>query len=223
MSQIGTTSIDSLPVADVDVVNEQNQTIQINTHDKNVVLDDKVKQLQDQRKELDNQRRATPLYDAGERELPHSSTQPSMNVNEFVSGIQKASNSGALRLPSRDIPQDTMAHTNDQEIQSNFIPQTNTTDYITEHQTTEDILRLNSRKQGDTETLDKIYSEISLPLMVAVFYFLYQLPIVRKTLLSTFPMCYTKAGDMNMTGFVLNSSLFGFAVYVTHKIIKYLS
>jgi hypothetical protein len=203
MAQIGTTSIDSLPISDVDVVSIPN--IQLNTTDKNVVLDDKVKQLQEQRKELD------------------TSNTPQLNVNEFVSGIQKASSSGALRLPSRDIPQDTLSITNDQQVHSNFVPQHTNNDYITEHQTTEEILRLNAKKQNDNETLDKIYSEISLPLMIAVFYFLYQLPIVRKTLFSTFPMCYSKSGDMKMSGFLLNSTIFGLAVYGTHKLVKYLS
>jgi hypothetical protein len=36
-------------------------------------------------------------------------------------------------------------------------------------------------------------------------------------------MCYTKGGDMNMTGFLLNSAVFGLAVYGTHKLVKYLS
>lgn len=215
MAQIGTTSIDSLPVADVDtsydVSTQDVQRVQL--QEKNVVLDDKLKQLQENRKQLDNnvkQQQAT------------ENTQ--LNLNEFVSGIQKASSSGALRLPSRDIPQDTTQHTNDQQIQPNFVPPTNaSTDYITEHQTTEEILRLNARKENDNQTLDKIYSEISLPLMIAVFYFLYQLPIVRKTLLNTFPRCYTKSGDMNMTGFLLNSAIFGLAVYGTHKLVKYLS
>jgi hypothetical protein len=207
MAQIGTTSIDSLPISDVDVVANSIPNIQLNTTDtdKNVVFDDKVKQLQEQRKELD------------------TSNTPQLNVNEFVSGIQKASSSGALRLPSRDIPQDTLPITNDQQVHSNFVPQHTNNDYITEHQTTEEILRLNAKKQNDNETLDKIYSEISLPLMIAVFYFLYQLPIVRKTLFSTFPMCYSKSGDMNMSGFLLNSTIFGLAVYGTHKLVKYLS
>jgi hypothetical protein len=205
MAQIGTTSIDSLPISDVDVVADNIPNVQLNTTDKNVVLDDKVKQLQEQRKQLD------------------TSNIPQLNVNEFVSGIQKASSSGALRLPSRDIPQDTLSITNDQQVHSNFVPQHTNNDYITEHQTTEEILRLNAKKQNDNETLDKIYSEISLPLMIAVFYFLYQLPIVRKTLFSTFPMCYSKSGDMNMSGFLLNSTIFGLAVYGTHKLVKYLS
>jgi hypothetical protein len=210
MAQIGTTSIDSLPIANVDVASHTTKLDTIN--DNNVILEDKVKQLQEQRKELERQ-----------PQTQQQQQQPNMNVNEFVSGIQKASSSGALQLQSRDIPQDTMIHTNDQQVQSNYVPVSNTNDYITEHQTTEEILRINSRKNGEAETLDKIYSEISLPLMVAVFYFLYQLPIVRKTLLSTFPMCYTKTGDMNMSGFILNSSLFGLAIYGTHKFIKYLS
>lgn len=220
MAQIGTTSIDSLPVADVD--NRLNTSYNVSPQDvpqlqiteKNVVLDDKLKQLQENRKQLDN--------NVMQQQPPTENTQ--LNLNEFVSGIQKASSSGALRLPSRDIPQDTIEHTNDQQIQPNFVPPTNiSSDYITEHQTTEEILRLNARKENDNQTLDKIYSEISLPLMIAVFYFLYQLPIVRKTLLNTFPRCYTKSGDMNMTGFLLNSAIFGLAVYGTHKLVKYLS
>jgi hypothetical protein len=212
MSQIGTTSIDSLPVADVDVAVANDTISNVHATEKNVILDDKVKQLQEHRKQLDSS-----IAPVGQH--------VQLNVNEFVSGIQKASTSGALRLPSRDIPQDTLTITNDEQVHTNFVPQSSnlTTDYITEHQTTEDILRLNARKQSENETLDKIYSEISLPLMIAVFYFLYQLPIVRKTLFNTFPMCYTKGGDMNMTGFLLNSAVFGLAVYGTHKLVKYLS
>lgn len=212
MADIGTTSIDSLPIANV--IDEKVQ----NT---NIVIDDKLKQLQEDRKQLEQQPQTQQPQQQPQQKQEEINQQ--LNVNEFVSGIQKASSSGALRLPSRDIPQDTLPHTNDEQIQPNFVPPSTTTDYITQHQTTEEILRLNSKKQNENETLDKIYSEISLPLMIAVFYFLYQLPIVRKTLLNTFPSCYSKAGDMNMSGFLLNSGLFGLAVYGTHKLVKYLS
>ena len=43
-------------------------------------------------------------------------------INQIVSGIQQASASGATLLPSRDIPMNPSAVTNDAFIQPNFVP-----------------------------------------------------------------------------------------------------
>ena len=61
-------------------------------------------------------------------------------MNEFVSGIQQASASGAMSLPSRDVPQNTV-HFSDEEVKPNFVPQTEQqSDYIQNTDTEQDIL-----------------------------------------------------------------------------------
>ena len=52
---------------------------------------------------------------------------------------------------------------------------------------------------------------------------MYQLPVVRKMFLSTLPMCYGKSGDINLTGRLINSLLFGAVIYGSSKLVQQLS
>ena len=60
------------------------------------------------------------------------------NMNEFVSGIQKAQEKGMLSLPSRDIPMDQKEIVQDEQVKPNYIP-TNT-DYIDDFETRKEIM-----------------------------------------------------------------------------------
>ena len=99
---ISTTSLDSLPMGD------SNENITIKTEEKNVVIDNKMQELQQQRDAEINQK---------------PSRTPSMDVNEFVSGLQKATSSGMTQLPSRDIPIDQNAVLKDEQVKPNFVPE----------------------------------------------------------------------------------------------------
>ena len=199
---ISTTSLDSLPMGD------SNENITIKTEEKNVVIDNKMQELQQQR-------------DAEINQKPNRS--PSMDVNEFVSGLQKATSSGMTQLPSRDIPIDQNAVLKDEQVKPNFVPEGSPTDYITEHQTSEEIIKQNAKKQKSADNLDIIFSELSLPLMIAVLYFMYQLPVVRRAFLKTLPMCYSKSGELKLTGYLVNSIVFGAIIYLISKVMNQLS
>ena len=199
---ISTTSLDSLPMGD------SNENITIKTEEKNVVIDNKMQELQQQR-------------DADINQKP--SRTPSMDVNEFVSGLQKATSSGMTQLPSRDIPIDQNAVLKDEQVKPNFVPEGSPTDYITEHQTSEEIIKQNAKKQKSADNLDIIFSELSLPLMIAVLYFMYQLPVVRRAFLKTLPMCYSKSGELKLTGYLVNSIVFGAIIYLISKVMSQLS
>ena len=142
--------------------------------------------------------------------------------NELITGIQKASANGMLGLPSRDIPMDKNTVTTDESVKPNFIPQ-QSNDYITEHVTSEEIIRQNAKKQQTKDAWDDIYAEISLPLLIAVFYFMYQLPAVRKIFMNTLPMCYGKGGDMNLSGRIVNCLVFGGVIYASSKLVTQIS
>ena len=199
---ISTTSLDSLPIGD------SNENITIKTEEKNVVIDNKMQELQQQRDAEINQK---------------PSRSPSMDVNEFVSGLQKATSSGMTQLPSRDIPIDQNAVLKDEQVKPNFVPEGSPTDYITEHQTSEEIIKQNAKKQKSADNLDIIFSELSLPLMIAVLYFMYQLPVVRRAFLKTLPMCYSKSGELKLTGYLVNSIVFGAIIYLIFKVMSQLS
>jgi hypothetical protein len=142
--------------------------------------------------------------------------------NELISDIQKASANGMLGLPSRDIPMDKAVISSDEQVKPNFIP-VQSNDYITEHVTSEEIIRQNAKKQQSKDAWDDVYAEISLPLLIAVFYFMYQLPAVRRTFLNALPMCYSNGGDVNLSGRLINCLVFGVVIYASSKLVSHIS
>tara|TARA_A100001011_G_scaffold128044_1_gene135079 strand:- start:9813 stop:10409 length:597 start_codon:yes stop_codon:yes gene_type:complete len=194
-NSIGTTVIESLPTAEA--IGQEN--IQLTTKDlsenSNVIVDNAADRLQEQRQ---------------------------LDQNEFVKGLQQAASTGSTSLPSRDIPIDKTTITQDKQTKPNFVPE-GPSDYITEHQTSDEIIRQNSKVQQQQDQFDAIYSEISLPLLIAVLYFIYQLPAVRKMFLNTMPMCYGKSGDINLSGRLVNCILFGAIIYGFSKLVQQLS
>jgi hypothetical protein len=142
--------------------------------------------------------------------------------NELITGIQRASANGMLGLPSRDIPMDKAAVTSDEQVKPNFIP-SQSNDYITEHVTSEEIIRQNAKKQQSKDAWDDVYAEISLPLLIAVFYFMYQLPTVRRAFMNGLPMCYAKGGDINLYGRLINCIVFGVVIYASSKLVSHIS
>jgi Fe2+ transport system protein B len=203
MSGLGTTNIDSLPTA----MSNENITLQTKEKD-NVVVNDKAAALKAQR-EIET--------------LPQRAEQKQVDVNELVSGIQQASASGQTKLPSRDIPKDENRIQQDVQIKPNFVPDIKISDYITEHQTSDAIIRENANKQTHKDNFDDIYAELSLPILTALLYFMYQLPAVRKIFIDSLPFCYTNSGNLNFTGYLMNSVIFGFTIYAARKLVDRLS
>jgi len=142
-------------------------------------------------------------------------------INQIVNSLQQASLTGVTQLPSRDIPMNTTGHSNDPQIQPNFIPPQNNVDYIKNYEQTSDMIDSYNRNTQRQNTLDDTYNEIQTPLLLAVLYFLFQLPFVRKFLYSYFPVLFSKDGNLNINGFLFNSILFGLLFYLLNKITLY--
>jgi hypothetical protein len=139
-------------------------------------------------------------------------------IAQIVSGLQQASTTGATQLNSRDIPRTTEAITQDEQIQQNYIPPTTNHDYIKEAEDNEDIVNnYNSRAESDNN-LDKIYDEIQTPLLLAILYFLFQLPIFKKYLFRYIPALFSKDGNTNIYGYIFTSGLFGSIYYFLSKV-----
>jgi hypothetical protein len=106
--------------------------------------------------------------------------------------------------------------------QPNFIPPVpqnqSQNDYITNYQQTNDIINEYNSNIERSNSLDDMYNEIQVPILLAVLYFLFQLPFFRKFLFSYFPVLFSKDGNLNINGYIFMSALFGIFYYLLNKI-----
>jgi hypothetical protein len=139
-------------------------------------------------------------------------------ISQIVSGLQNASRSGATQLPSRDISMSTIGISNDPHVQPNYVPPPqDNTDYIRNYEQTSDMINDYNKNARDSNSLDDMYNEIQVPLLLAVMYFLFQLPFFRKMLFGYFPVLFSTDGNMNINGFLFTSALFGLLYYLINK------
>jgi hypothetical protein len=144
-----------------------------------------------------------------------SLTLDQSTISQIVSGIQQASATGATLLPSRDIPR-TIEQ--DPNIQPNYIPPVQQKDYIKDYETPQQILENYNKNVRQTDTLDDMYEEFQIPLLLAILFFLFQLPIFKKKLFTFLPFLFFKDGNYNIQGFIFMSVLFGLCYYLLSKI-----
>ena len=154
-----------------------------------------------------------------------SSQMPSVleqnTINSLISGIQQASASGLTTLPSRDIPQMTSQITQDQQIKPNYIPQVNNNDYINDETNANDILKENMRRQNRDSNLDVMYEELQIPILLAILFFMFQLPVFRTYLFKFLQSLFNKDGNPNLSGYVVNSILFALLYYIIKNMLRY--
>lgn len=214
MNSIGTTSIDALPIS------PQTQT---QTENIKLDIDSSLAKLQ-QSRDLDLLQQGQGQQQGQQQQQVQINAMNQQNINQFVSGLQQASAAGLTTLPSRDIPQTQSHLTQDQQMQPNYVPQERqNTDYITEHQSNEDIIRKYNQKEQQANSLDDFYNNLQTPILIAILYFLFQLPVVRKNLFKFLPSLFSKDGNPNLTGYLVNSAIFAALYFSLTKGIRYFS
>jgi len=213
----GTTSIDDLPISP-----QTDGNIKIDLQEKNIMINNAAKDLKNARNEMGSNANGMVSNAMGSNAQAGSGTIGTTDINSFISGIQKASASGVLSLPTRDIPQYQNHITQDNQTQANYVPK-GPDDYIKEHQTPEDIIQKNMKREESENTLDEYYNEIHIPLMIGVLYFIFHLPVVRKSIFKYIPALFNADGNLNGTGYIANSLMFSGLCYVTFRSINYMS
>ena len=137
-------------------------------------------------------------------------------INQIINGLQQAGST--TQLPSRDIPKNVEFITHDEQIQPNFIPAPQTTDYIQEYEENDDIINNYNNRVDRGDSLYQLYEEIQIPLLISIIYFLFQLPIFKSYLFRFFPALFMKDGNMGLYGYLFTSSLFGMIYYLLSKV-----
>ena len=210
-----TTCIDDLPTASGQNANTQNQNVVIQKTEPGVMsYSPNVPDLAPLQQPQPQQQQQQPL---------NPNQQPNQKLmNELVSGVQRASMTGMTALPSRDIPRDTSAMMQDAQVQPTYVPQPQRhVDYIQDHETSstlERVMHQNTRGSNRADTLETFYEEIQSPLMLAILYFAFQLPAVRRYMFRYLPSALFNAdGNANLTGLIATSAMFGLAFYTMQK------
>lgn len=200
-----TTSIDDLPTASGQNANSQTQ---------NVVIQKSEPGAMSYSPNVPDLAPASPL---------NPNQQPNQKLmNELVSGVQRASMTGMTALPSRDIPRDTSVMMQDAQVQPTYVPQPQRhVDYIQDHETSstlERVMQQNTRGSNRADTLESFYEEIQSPLMLAILYFAFQLPAVKRYMFRYLPSgLFNADGNANLTGLIAMSAMFGLSFYMLQK------
>lgn len=134
-------------------------------------------------------------------------------ISQIVSGLQKASITGATQLPSRDMPTSTEQISADPEIQPNYVPPPESRNYINE---IDEDIQLQYQKQ-DTSSMDSLYDEIQIPILLAVLYFLFQLPVIKNLINTYLSFLCNNDGNYNINGLFAVSVAFGTLFYSITK------
>lgn len=143
-------------------------------------------------------------------------------TSQLTSVLKDAQSSGATVLPSRDIPQQTIQMQQDFQTKADYVPDNKTNDYIGDILDKEQILLQQKQKQNQSDNFDYIYQTIQFPLLVGIMYFLFQLPFIRKNLLTFLPNLFNKDGIPKLSGYIFNSVMFALLYALLVKGINYL-
>ena len=145
------------------------------------------------------------------------------NINYSEEQLQKMQNQ---RLPSRDIPQNTINIIQDEQVKPNFIPKSNVEeDYVKKYEDmTEKNLREYEEKNKKEKKIDIIMNEIQTPILVCLLYFLFQMPIINMFFKRfAFLSIYNTDGNFNFKGLILKSIIFGSLYYTIIKTTNFIN
>lgn len=134
-------------------------------------------------------------------------------INQLVSGIQQASVSGATQLQSRDLP----IHKTQQldcQIQQEYIPPSNNKNFIEDDEDIEEHNFRDNKSKNYLYMFDNTCNEIQMAVLLSIFYFLLQLPYIKKLLITYIPILFFRDGNINIYGNLFMSILFGIVYYI---------
>lgn len=156
-------------------------------------------------------------------------SQDMSQPNNFMQepSIEQLQNMEQQRLPSRDIPQNTIQYSNDECVQPNYIPKHDVVrDYVKDHyDTTEKNLQEYEEKMRRYNHWDYILNDIQIPVFIAILFFFFQLPVVNTMIFKKFAFLalHHEDGNFNMMGLIFKSAIFGILYYSVYKTTTFIS
>jgi hypothetical protein len=158
--------------------------------------------------------------------MPHPQQPNTSNKQNAYFSEEQLMQMQRQRLPSRDIPQETASHMQDEQVQPNYIPKVRfQEDYVRKQEDmTENNLREYENRNRRERKLDNLLNELQTPILIAILFFFFQLPIVNMFFKRfSFLSIYNEDGNFNLNGLILKSMMFGSMYYSTMKMTTLLS
>lgn len=129
------------------------------------------------------------------------------------------------RLPSRDIPSNAAEYIQDDEVLVNYIEEPkNMSDYIQDYKEEEsERIREYNKQKKNKMTSEKIISDFQEVFLVAILYFLFQMPIITILLRKYFNIfgIYETDGNLTMRGIAFKSVAFSSAYFLIFQFINH--
>lgn len=139
-------------------------------------------------------------------------------MDEILGGLK---NTTTNNLPSRDIPMQTQHYSVDENTIPNAIPTTNKNKFAESNnryiETQPYNFNTNSINQKTNANTNYLLDELYVPAFIALLYFVFQLPIFKRTIYLNLPNLFLADGNYNMYGYIVISLLFSafYKVFVT--------
>jgi len=133
------------------------------------------------------------------------------------------------RLPARDVVVDSSQYLQDDQIKANYIPEApsrSINDYVKDYE--KELIDKNKKYQENKareETASSWFDEFQYPILIAVLFFAFHLPIINTMIFKRFDFLsiYNPDGNFNSIGLLLKSLLFGTTYFLITKFVKYIS
>ena len=129
-------------------------------------------------------------------------------ISQIVNGLQQASMTGATRLPSRDIPMTQTHISHDDSARPNYVPTREINKYISNDEYIGNDVNIENKS-----AFEKIYNDFQYPLLLAIMYFIFQMPAFKNAMLNNFSFLFSTDGNYNINGLTMISIVFASIYY----------
>ena len=136
---------------------------------------------------------------------------------------QISSNNNNIDIPSRDIPINPNNIVQDSTIKPNYIPNSKSQeDYIKNFETPQSVIEKKNQDIRYENNIEYFYNEIQLPILIALIYFIFNIPYSKKILLKYIPKLFASDGNYNIYGNIATSIFFAITYYILIRLIEYI-
>ena len=146
-----------------------------------------------------------------------SENNNSINMKDIFKEIQSTGESG--NIPTRDIPINTNSVNMDKQSIPNYIPEHEYYMNENEFETTHEIIDNKRRNDNKKDSLEALYEELQIPILLGVIYFLFQVPIFNNYLAKYLTFTFDNDGGINLSGIITKSLMFAIFYYILSKVL----
>ena len=150
-----------------------------------------------------------------------NSGQQSINMNDIFKEIQSNGKTG--NIPSRDIPINTNNVTLDETSKPNYVPKHEYYINDDDFESSNEIIETKRKKDNRNSSIETLYEELQIPILLGVIYFLFQLPIFNNLLAKYLTFTFDIDGTLNLSGIVLKSVLYALIYFILSKVLVNIS